>query len=454
MYGGAGGGGKSVALMMAALQYVDIPGYNALLLRNSFADLNLPDSLIPISQEWLRQTPARWNESKHQWRFPSGATLTFGYMETENDRFRYRSAQFQFIGFDELTSFSKIQYTFLFSRMRRLIGLAVPIRMRSATNPGGKGHEWVKTRFIGKRLPNGEFRPVHHPDRLFIPAKMEDNPYLDVVEYRESLKELSPLERRQIEAGDWDARPEGNQFKREWFDSKILDKIPCPIKKAIRFWDLAATEQRNKLKKKSSDPDYTVGSLLCLGIDDNCYLVDIERLQGTPRKIEKKIAITAERDGFDVWVGMGQDPGAAGKIVISHYRDILKGFTLKPVVERGDKLRRSDPLASFCEGGRFFIIRGDWNEAFLEELTSFDGSGAGFDDQVDSTTNAFNLMMRSNKQGWTGQQWSRLFDKKRAHRLSNRRDIQALLIAKLRGHYQSPIDQLFPDGYPGDESEN
>ena len=38
-YGGAAGGGKSIALLMGALQYVDQPGYNALLLRKTFKDL-------------------------------------------------------------------------------------------------------------------------------------------------------------------------------------------------------------------------------------------------------------------------------------------------------------------------------------------------------------------------------------------------------------------------------
>jgi len=151
MYGGAAGGGKSDALLMAALQYVDVENYAALLLRKSYSDLSLPAALIPRAAEWLTTTDAKWNGAEHVWRFPSGASLSFGYLDTEADKYRYQSAEYQFIGFDELTQFSESQYTYMFSRLRRLKGSNVPLRMRGASNPGGYGHEWVKQRFITRR---------------------------------------------------------------------------------------------------------------------------------------------------------------------------------------------------------------------------------------------------------------------------------------------------------------
>jgi hypothetical protein len=53
LFGGAGGGGKSIALLMAALQFCDVPGYNALIFRRSLTDLELPDGLIDVSRDWL-----------------------------------------------------------------------------------------------------------------------------------------------------------------------------------------------------------------------------------------------------------------------------------------------------------------------------------------------------------------------------------------------------------------
>ena len=139
MYGGAAGGGKTNALLMAALQYVHVPSYSAIVFRRSYTDLELPDALIPRSKDWLTGK-AKWRGDKYEWEFPSGATLTFGYISSENDKYRYQGAQFQFIGFDELTHFSETQYRYLFSRLRRLEESYVPLRMRGASNPGGIGH--------------------------------------------------------------------------------------------------------------------------------------------------------------------------------------------------------------------------------------------------------------------------------------------------------------------------
>lgn len=210
LYGGAAGGGKSDALLMAALQYVDVPGYAALILRRSYADLALPGAIMDRAHSWLAGTDAKWDGNDKTYTFPkSGATLTFGYLQTERDKYRYQSSEFQSISFDELTQFSEAEYTFLFSRLRRSAGVNVPLRMRAGSNPGGVGHDWVRDRFI----VNGQRR-----GRAFIPARLEDNPYLDQKAYEESLAEMSDLEQAQLRHGDWGARPEGGYYKPEWWE--------------------------------------------------------------------------------------------------------------------------------------------------------------------------------------------------------------------------------------------
>jgi hypothetical protein len=200
-YGGAAGGGKSDALLMAALQYVDQPGYAALILRRTFAQLDLPGAIMSRSKEWLTGA-AHWNDDRKTWTFPSNATVTFGYLENDNDVYRYQGPEFQFVGFDELTQFSEKQYRYLFSRVRRLVDSNVPIRIRAASNPGGIGHAWVKRRFIDERKPGV----------VFIPAKLDDNPHLDRAEYVLSLAELDETLRNQLLNGDWGAF-EGAAFK-------------------------------------------------------------------------------------------------------------------------------------------------------------------------------------------------------------------------------------------------
>jgi hypothetical protein len=220
-YGGAAGGGKSAGLLAAALQYVDTPGYAALLLRKSFPELEGADGLIAQSHAWLADTDAKWNSQQHRWSFPSGATLQFGHVQNESDKYRYQGQAYQFVGLDELTHFTESQYDYIaFSRARRSMGLreqGVPIRARAASNPGGIGHAWVKARFIDEPKP----------ETIFIPAKVADNPGLDVEEYADSLSNLPDELRRQLLEGDWGAF-EGAAF--QLTDDHIVEpfQIPSP----------------------------------------------------------------------------------------------------------------------------------------------------------------------------------------------------------------------------------
>lgn len=216
LFGGAAGGGKSSALLMAALQYVDVPGYAALILRRTYADLALPGAVMDRAADWLQGTDATWRDVDKTWTFPSGATLTFGYLQTDRDRYRYQSAEFQCICYDELTQFTEEQYTYLFSRLRRLEGAVVPLRMRAASNPGGEGHGWVYSRF----MPDLTAEAAAHrrkTGRLFIPSLLVDNPHIDQDAYRQSLAELDDVTRRQLEEGLWVTDPAARPFDREWW---------------------------------------------------------------------------------------------------------------------------------------------------------------------------------------------------------------------------------------------
>ena len=138
LYGGAAGGGKSSALLMAALQLIEVPDYTAIIFRRTIRDLKLPGALLDRAQQWIG-TGARWSSDDHTWTFPSGATLTFGYLDAEADHLRYQGAEFQYIAFDELTQFTEAQYRYLFSRLRpndpRHPLSRVPLRMRTRDQP-------------------------------------------------------------------------------------------------------------------------------------------------------------------------------------------------------------------------------------------------------------------------------------------------------------------------------
>lgn len=373
LYGGAGGGGKSFSLLMVALQYVDRPNYAALLLRRTFSDLSKPKALLDVAFQWLIKTDAKWHDQTKTWRFPSGATLTFGYMDSERDKYQYEGGSYQFIGWDELTQFLESQYTFLFGWLRGTADSDIPLRVRAASNPGNIGHDWVKARFI-----EGQ-----HPGRLFLPAKYRDNPHLNLDEYDKSLEELDPITRQQIKDGDWTARQGGNKFRREWFEVVDIDPSDC---RKIRFWDMAATEA-----KQGKDPDWTVGALMGLSKQRILYILDIRRMRGTPGQTEQLIKQTAELDGEETAIRMEQEPGSSGIKAIDDYaRRVLLGWDFKGIPSTGSKEVRANPLASQAEAGNVKLVRAAWNATFLDEAELF--PNGSHDDQIDAASGALSQL--------------------------------------------------------------
>jgi predicted phage terminase large subunit-like protein len=377
LFGGAAGGGKSVGVLAAASQYLDVPGYSALILRQTYRDLALAGALMDMAHQWWKSTAARWRAADYTWIFPSGATCTFGYLEREADKYRYQGSEFQYIGFDELTQFeTESRYLYLFSRMRRIKEFEVPLRIRAATNPGGIGHEWVKRRFITNPTD----------DRIFIPSFLDDNPYLDQVEYDLALAELDPTTRMQLRQGDWEVDPRGGMFKRNWFN--LIDAPPSDLRRAVRYWDLAASTE-----EEFRDPDWTVGTRMHL-TDEGTYVIDdIKRFRATPKENEDIIHATALKDGFDVPIFMEQEPGSSGKTVIDHYRrNVLRGWQFRADKEyrTTKKEIRAKPFSAAAEDGLVSLVISDWISPWLDEHIIFpDGT---HDDQVDSAVGAFQTL--------------------------------------------------------------
>lgn len=392
-YGGACAGGKSVALLMAALQYADQPNYSALLLRRTFAELSLPGALMSLAAEWLapfRKTKeVHWSKETKTYTFPNNATLTFGYLEDTNDKYRYQGASFQYIGFDELSKFEEDDYKYLFSRNRRTKDMMtnVPLRTRSASNPGGVGHFWVRKRFLREPFDKKGRR------RVFIPAVLDDNKYMDKEGYIDNLSELNPLELAQLLEGDWEMSGGGKVFKREWFE--IIDKLPDTTQHItrVRYWDLAASEE-NKTRGYGYDPAFTVGlkmaKIVNKGQQDIYVIEDIKRFQKLPDGVESEILATAYDDGKEVEIWMEQEPAGSGKTVINDYVKLLSSFTFRGQKEGGSKVLRASKVASTAGNGRIKLLRGHWNETFLDEVEYFPDSK--YKDQVDCLSGSFDKL--------------------------------------------------------------
>ena len=217
-YGGARGGGKSYAMLVDPLRYCHKQHHRALLLRRSMPELR---DLISHSQRlYTRAFPgAKWREQEKEWRFPSGARIEFGYAENLTDVLRYQGQSYTWIGIDELPQYPTPDiYNFLRSSLRS-VDPEVPVFIRATGNPGNVGSTWVKNMFVDPATPNTPFTmdietPVGMKSitRRFIPAKLQDNPYLmQTDDYMIMLSSLPDIQKKQFLEGDWEAF-EGSAF--------------------------------------------------------------------------------------------------------------------------------------------------------------------------------------------------------------------------------------------------
>lgn len=252
LYGGAAGGGKSDALLVDCLGLqqgaIRKPHYRAILFRRTFPELReltdrareLYPSIIP---------GARYHEADKEWRFPSGAKVLLGYLEADRDRFRYQGAEYQWVGWDELTQWgSSVPYEYLLSRVRTT-DPELTCYVRATTNPGGYGHEWVRNRF-GIADDGGPTRfldPDTKTFRRFIPARLADNPHLSSTDYGQRLTGLSAMERRALLDGRWDVIEVrgaiyGAEMETAFTDGRIC-RIPIePSVPVNTFWDLGMND--------------------------------------------------------------------------------------------------------------------------------------------------------------------------------------------------------------------
>ena len=211
-YGGARGGGKSYAMLIDPLRYCDKDHHRALLLRRSMPELR--DMINHSQRLYGRAFPgAKWREQEKEWRFPSGARIEFGYAENLTDVLRYQGQSYTWIGIDELPQYATPEiYNFLRSSLRS-VDPEIPVFMRATGNPGNVGSLWVKEMFVDPAEPNEAFKinidtvaGQKTITRRFIPAKLQDNPYLmQTDDYLIMLSSLPEVQRKQFLEGDWGA---------------------------------------------------------------------------------------------------------------------------------------------------------------------------------------------------------------------------------------------------------
>ncbi|WP_283673065.1 terminase large subunit domain-containing protein [Butyricicoccus sp. Marseille-Q5471] len=222
MFGGAAGGGKTyVQVIDAWLKAITYPGIKQIIFRNTYPELKR--TVIALALALYPQDIAKYNKSDHVWTFENGSTIEFNFLTSATDAMKFKSAEFDIVRFDELTHFDFDTYIYMMSRLRGANDF--PKQIKSSTNPGGKGHYWVKSRFIdvGEPLrvyPAFNDEGDHVSDVIFIPAKIDDNVFImqtDPDYKNKRMKALSKDDRRALGEGDWDvwAGQYFSEFRRE-----------------------------------------------------------------------------------------------------------------------------------------------------------------------------------------------------------------------------------------------
>ena len=228
LYGGAAGGGKSYAMLIDPLRFAHRSAHRALIIRRSMPELR---ELIDKSRElYPKAFPgSKYKEVEKLWIFPSGAKMEFGFLERDADVYRYQGQAYSFIGFDEITHLpTEFAWNYLASRLRTTDS-EIETYMRCTANPGGAGANWVKKRYIDPAPPNESFRGADGLTRKFIPARLQDNPYLAKDgRYEQMLNALPPTQRQQLLDGNWDVA-EGAAFTEFTPFDHVITPFEIPI---------------------------------------------------------------------------------------------------------------------------------------------------------------------------------------------------------------------------------
>ena len=427
IYGGAAGGGKTYALLLEMLRHKDIKNFGAVIFRKNFTQITAEGGLWDSSIKLYTQVPdAEQRKSpKLHWKF-KGGKLTFAHLDREEDLQAWQGTEIAYLGFDELTHFSRHQFLYMLSRNRSTCG--VKPYVRATCNPDSDS--WVAD-FVSWWINQDTGYPIRErsgvvrymcvindviywgdtPEDLasnhginpeecksvtFIASKLEDNKILMKSDpsYLSNLKAMTEVDMERLLHGNWKIKAQaGRYFKRTQIPiDGYYEKIPDDVIYWCRAWDLAATDE-----DENGDADYTAGVLIGIRKNNRYIVADVINKQVKAGDVEKLIRMTAISDrkkyGFSYRVRIPQDPGGAGKIVAKQYLNGLSGFDVKAEPVSGSKELRATPFAAQWQNGFVDVLIAEWNEMYFSQLESFPESE--HDDMVDASSDAFNELTES-----------------------------------------------------------
>lgn len=421
-FGGAAGGGKTYALLLEACRHVcSVRGFGAVYFRRIMPEITREGGPWYDSFEIYSHLEGESRVQGRYWRFPPyDNKITFSHMEYEKTKHQWKSAQVPLLIFDQLEDFTRGQFIYMFSRNRSTCGVSPYIR--GAYNPvpredktGGWLHEFVGWYldkngeypdpakagvirwfvnvkdslhwFDSKSQAVAEFPHIPPKSFTYIPSSVYDNKILLEKDpsYLANLHGLDNIDMERLLKANHKIRPEaGKVFNKAWFE--VVEAVPAAFDYLCRFWDLAASEK----KQKGHDPDYTAGVLM--GVNDGIYyVIDVIEERISPAATDSLMYNTATQDGRHVPVRWEEEGGASGKRDSRHIAAKLAGWDGAGVRPQGDKLTRSKSLAAQARAGNVKVLNRQWAVRFLEHMHSIP-EGA-HDDIHDATAGAFNELV-------------------------------------------------------------
>ncbi len=172
----------------------------------------------------------------------------------------------------------------------------------------------------------------------------------------------------------------GGMFKRQWFE--IVEAAPANGT-VVRGWDLAASE--------TISAAFTSGVKMRRDPEGIFYIEDVVRFRGSPGKVDQALVNTASNDGYMTRQDIPQDPGQAGKSQVKYFSRLLAGYNVRSSTETGSKETRAEPFSAQAEAGNVKLVRGLWNDLYLDELCLFPFSD--YKDQVDASSRSFSALI-------------------------------------------------------------
>lgn len=429
IYGGAAGGGKTYGLLLEPLRYINNSGYNGMIFRRDYMQIMSPGGLWDSARTIYSYIQGAYSlkSPKLHWIFRSGATVNFAQIGRDDDCEGWQGSQIAYIGFDELTHFSKYTFFYMLSRNRTTCGVKPYIR--ATCNPDADS--WV-AEFISWWIDPKTGYPIHERSGVirymvhindivywfdteeagidfakqsgldqykakksvksvtFIASTLQDNKILMENDpgYLANLLALTEVEKERLLNGNWKIKPSAGSFFKRTQIGDILTSIPNDIVAICRGWDLAATDE-----DENKEAAYTAGVLIAKRACGRFLILDVVNKQLKAGDVRKLIMTTTKADNVKyrkyctVRQRLPQDPGQAGKEQAGSYINMLAGYNVVTRPESGSKESRAEPMAAQWQQGFFDVMEGEWNEEYFNQLESFPESK--FKDMVDAGSSAF-----------------------------------------------------------------